>query len=213
MGDLSGNGQITRLVRLVRYLLSPPRFDAQSTPAVLVVAPDLGFRRVRLFASLAVIFLAAVLIFGAFRSGSMGETIDAALAFLAAVALVAVLTLLPKRLIATFGERDVSVSEGGIRAPRASWTMPIASFSGLAWRRHDLIERNESFEMPEKTTVRRRAIPLVTEFHWIELVHPDPAKTLVLSLHKSDARIAGRLKAYSQRLNLPILAGQTGEGI
>ncbi len=198
-----------KLLSFIRYSLSPPSFVPDATPAVLTVAPAPGFARVRRFALLAIPFFMALVVLSAFGFGTVnsGDRIEAVLALVAAAALWAVLTILPKRLLARFADGEVTVQEGGIRAPRWQWTAPIASFSGLAWHYHAVTQWYMKLQLGETTEYRRRAAPVVTEYHWIELVHPgEPAKTLILHLQKGDAGMRERLDRYSRSLGRPIIA-------
>lgn len=198
-------------LRFFRYFLSRPSFDIDRNPAVLTVMLQRPWRRAR-----AVVVVAFVVVFGAVvihavRSGSsvlVDDLSDSLLPLLAMAAFWAALTFGQKRLLATFGDKEVTVQEGGIRAPRWRWTVPIASFSGLAWRFHRTEERYEKHVFNEKTEYRLRAIPKETFFHWIELAHPDPDKTLILYMDQSDAGIRERLERYSRRLDRPILASR-----
>jgi hypothetical protein len=119
-------------LRFFRYFLSRPSFDIDRNPAVLTVMLQRPWRRAR-----AVVVVAFVVVFGAVvihavRSGSsvlVDDLSDSLLPLLAMAAFWAALTFGQKRLMATFGNREVTVQEGGIRAPRWRWTVPIASFS------------------------------------------------------------------------------------
>ena len=84
----------------------------------------------------------------------------------------------------------------------------IASFSGLAWRYYRTEERYELRSFQEKSEYRLRATPKESYFHWIELVHPDPDKTLILHMAQSEAGMRERLESYSRRLDRPILASR-----
>jgi hypothetical protein len=198
-------------LRFFRYFLSRPSFDIDRNPAVLTVMLQRPWRRAR-----AVVVAAFVLILGAgvihaVRSGSpvlVDDLSDSLLPLIAMAAFWAALTFGQKRLLASFGDSEVTVQEGGIRAPRWRWTVPIASFSGLAWRFHRTEERYEKHVFNEKTEYRLRAIPKETFFHWIELAHPDPDKTLILYMDQSEAGIRERLEHYSRRLDRPILASR-----
>ena len=139
-------GAIGPLVRLLRYMLSPPAFDAVSDPAVLVVAPNPRFRWLRIAALAAVVLIGAVVVIGLGGTADISDRFEAVLALLAAGGMALGLTLLPKRLVATFGATEVIVQEGGIRMPRWRWTAPIMSFSGVAWRYRPVLEWYRDFQ-------------------------------------------------------------------
>jgi len=211
MADRLDRARLKLPLRFIRYYLSKPSFDIEHDPAVLTVMLERPWRRARAVVAGVFAFAVAALIFHAVQSGpsALAEDLwDSALPLLAMVGFWALLTFGQKRLLARFGEGQVTVQEGGIRAPRRRWTAPIASFSGLAWRYYRTEERYELRSFQEKSEYRLRATPKESYFHWIELVHPDPDKTLILHMAQSEAGMRERLESYSRRLDRPILASR-----
>jgi hypothetical protein len=191
------------MIRLVRTILSPPDFDIAADPAMLVVAPDPRFRGVRRFAYGALLVFAIVIVVGLIGGADPDEYVEAALALLAAGAMAVGLTVLPKRLVATFAGDEVTVQEGGIRAPRWRWTAKLESYAGLAWRYHAVTVRSgNSGGMRE-----------VAAYHWIELVHPDRHRTLILCMQRGEAGMAERLDRYAIRLGRPVVQRRVEGGI
>jgi hypothetical protein len=108
---------------------------------------------------------------------------------------------------------SLSREEVRVEGPAGSWTTPVAAFSGLALRRRDgrtyLMTQQHSSNMrqlglhgPSRPMVRREAL------WWIELVHPDPQRSVPIWASASDhagdaARRAAR--SFAARLDLPVL--------
>lgn len=113
MALLPSRAWFRRWFRVLRYIFSQPRFDAQAVPAVLIVAPDPWLGRVRL----ALLAVEAIVVADLAFAGSDGDPLGAAFAVFMPIALWIAITVMPKRLVASFGETDVAVQEGGIRAP------------------------------------------------------------------------------------------------
>jgi len=102
-------------LRFFRYFLSRPSFDIDRNPAVLTVMLQRPWRRAR-----AVVVAAFVLILGAVaihavRLGSsvlVDDLSDSLLPLIAMAAFWAALTFGQKRLLASFGDSEVTVQEG-----------------------------------------------------------------------------------------------------
>jgi hypothetical protein len=75
---------------------------------------------------------------------------------------------------------------------------------GAVWRYFHTEERYEDIQFGTEAERWRRAVPLVAEFHWIELVHPDSRKTPVLCLQQRDAGVKDKIELHSRRLGRPI---------
>jgi hypothetical protein len=211
---MSGTDQssfATRGLRLLRYRLSPPVFNVNASPMVLMAVPDPGFQRFRRIVLVILLGLAVLIGVQLVVFRDVDQPVEAVFALLAASALVVGLLVLPKRLLAEFGPTEVTVQEGGIRTPRSSWTARIDSFSGLSWRYVAAREWYMQFRFHQQTEYRRRAAPIVTEYHYIALVHPDPARTLILCLQNGDRDIEQRLGQFAKLLDRPIIERRVEE--
>ena len=108
---------------------------------------------------------------------------------------------------------SLSREEVRVEGPAGRWTTPVAAFSGLALRRRDgrtyLMTQQYSSNMrqlglqgPSRPLVRREAL------WWVELVHPEPERSVPIWAAASDhageaARRAAR--RFAARLDLPML--------
>ena len=145
-------------LRFFRYFLSRPSFDIDRNPAVLTVMLQRPWRRARAVVVAAFVLILGAVVIHAVRSGSsvlMDDLSDSLLPLIAMAAFWAALTFGQKRLLASFGDSEVTVQEGEIRTPRWRWTVPIASFSGLAWRFRWSAMRSMSSTRRRSTAVGR----------------------------------------------------------
>jgi hypothetical protein len=105
------------------------------------------------------------------------------------------------RVRASFGMTHVTVEERGKK-----WSVPIASYSGLT-SRHFFTETYASPAPHTGNLPFHRSVysgPAIADHRWIELVHRDPAKTLILAAEWNGGPMQDRLEKYSRALNRPI---------
>jgi hypothetical protein len=111
------------------------------------------------------------------------------------VLLVAALWL-PRRVTVTLTRQLVTVQTDRA-GRRGEWTEPITAFAGLALR----VKRTES-EDDSSFSVGTTE----TTYYWIELVHPIPARTLILHFQKNGMAPLTRLEAYAKLLGREIVS-------
>ena len=61
------------------------------------------------------------------------------------------------------------------------------------------------FQIGGKSEYSNLSNPTVVSHHWIEFLHPDPEKTLILAVTMKEGGMQERLESYSRFLNRPIL--------
>jgi hypothetical protein len=127
------------------------------------------------------------------------------LALLTALAFCGAVTFAAKQLLATIGPTEVHVQESGVGV----WKEPLEAYRGVAW----LYFKSESFSRLFQTSKKAKDVnvedPDVTLYHWIELLHPDRKKSLVLAIGPAEEGMRERLKQLSQALDRPMVAMRT----
>jgi hypothetical protein len=206
--DVSTAASISRLrlaLDLCAAILSPPHFDALGAGG-LVTRPVAGVRIAQLVLALFVAGMAAIFLSGS--GGTLSDEFEAVLATLAAVSLLAALLLVPRHLSARFDDDTATVVEWGLLGPRR-WSEPLGAFTGLAWYRRRVTQGAvyRSLSSNETRMVGIDSIiPRTIEYHWVELVHPDPSKSLTLCAQTGAFDMERKLDLCSRRLGRPVIA-------
>jgi len=203
MTGMLNDPRIRMRLRFLRYYLSAPVLNVDSTPIVL---------EVRLLPFWAKIRVAAVLVAVAVVAGSAwyirrngwGDYQEQAPALLCAlagsVAVWAAITSGAMRLRATFGGSEVQVTESGA----GTWNEPLSAYGGVAWLYYKSESFYRLFQIGNKSEYVRLTNPEETYYHWIELRHPNRGKSLVLATGPGEARMRELLERYSKALKQPI---------
>lgn len=103
-------------LRFFRYFLSRPSFDIDRNPAVLTVMLQRPWRRARAVVVAAFVLILGAVVIHAVRSGSpvlVDDLSDSLLPLIAMAAFWAALTFGQKRLLASFGDSEVTVKKAG----------------------------------------------------------------------------------------------------
>jgi hypothetical protein len=203
--DVLDDPRIRMRLKFFRYYLSTPEVDLNSTPPSLRIKLTPFWWKLRLGAAVFAVVVVASCTFDILRNGWADIEDQAPALFVALVGAVAFcggVTFGAKQLLAAIGPTDVHVQEAGI----GTWKQPLSAYRGVAWLYYKQESYTRIFQLGRKTESIELTNPEVTLYHWIELLHPDRAKSLVLAVGPEEAGMRERLQELSRGLNRPIVA-------
>jgi hypothetical protein len=196
---LSNDQKIRRLVLFFRRFASQPEFDIDSVPAKLdmSIGRRVWFGRIQLLAAVVLAIVVFISLYQLATDFRHFDVVQSVCDFIPSAVVLAGIRFGLIRVQATFGPSDVTVTE---RAK--TWTEPISAYTGLSWIYFTTASYSQL--LPSKTS-ESSSIPTTSGYHWIELVHPNPEKTLVLAVNRGDLDMRRLLVRYAIFLNRPIL--------
>lgn len=203
MPGLFRDPRIRRILLFAQRLISQPHLDVDRVPAILDMAT--GMQRLwRWLQAIAIAVIAVVAGISAYTlktAPALFDPVDTFCDLAPSVTFLLVARFGVKRVKASFGQFDVTVEEG-----RRTWTAPIASFRGLAWYQFTTVTYSRMSRIDRSFGYGEVSTPTVMSHHWIELIHPDAEKTLVLAVSMKDRVMRDLLHRYAKVLNRPVLA-------
>jgi len=204
MTGILDDPRIQLRLRFLRYYLSAPVLDVDRTPMVLEVRLLPLWSKVRMAAALVAVAVVAGSAYEMRHNGWADYQEQAPDMFCALVGSLfawAAITFGAKRQRVVFGPAEVQVTEPGA----GTWSEPLNAYRGVAWLYYKSESFYRLFQSGTKSEYVRLANPDVTNYHWIELRHPDRGKSLVLAAGPRETKMRELLELYSKALKQPVV--------